>query len=565
MNDLDELKTLLFGAEKEVLDSIQQRVQLPEARAADIAAVLPEAIRLRHREDDELIDSLRDPVGRSMRDAIHDSPDEFADVLYPVMGPAIRKSIAQAMRTFSEQINRTLEHSLTLKGLKWRVHAARAGVPFADYVIQRSLLYRIEQAYLISRENGLLINHVHHEASHIKDSDAVSAMFTAIQDFVKESFSPDRTGRLETADMGDFTLWAVHGPHALLVCVIRGVPPRSLRADLSRILEQIHFRLGDALRDYSGDTASVTGIEEDLQRCLQFEAAQPAMAEKKSINWPAIIIVLLLVAVMAYGAWLTWQNSLERDRLAAVLDDTPGLYVANMEKVNDHFVLHGLRDPLAASLPEIARQAGLQPEQLQGDLRPYRSLDESIVLQRIRQQLQPEDGVSVSLVEGGTVLISGTASQRWLTGTRQKVAATDFGLPIRMGEIAAAEWPGLLARASELNGTRFYFSENTNLSPASVQALTGFTDEAQALATAAENIGASLTVRITGHTDGIGSLEINERLANERANFIVGRLREAGIAAMPEAAAEQAAQLDTGNNAEMRSATAEVTLLPPGR
>ena len=37
MNDLEELKTLLFGAEKQALDSITERVQKPETRAVDIA------------------------------------------------------------------------------------------------------------------------------------------------------------------------------------------------------------------------------------------------------------------------------------------------------------------------------------------------------------------------------------------------------------------------------------------------------------------------------------------------------------------------------------------------
>ena len=48
MNDLEELKSLLFGAEKQALDSIAKRVERPETRAVDVADVLPEAVRLRH-------------------------------------------------------------------------------------------------------------------------------------------------------------------------------------------------------------------------------------------------------------------------------------------------------------------------------------------------------------------------------------------------------------------------------------------------------------------------------------------------------------------------------------
>jgi len=264
MNDLDQLKELLFGAEKQALDSIAERVERREVRTVDVADILPEAIHQSHQKDAELVESLTQPVGECLQRAFRDDPQTYGDALFPVMGPAIRKSIMHALRTFTQQINEAVEHSISPKGLRWRWQATRAGVPFGEYVLQKTMRYRVEQAYLISRENGLLVGHVHHEASKIKDSDAVSAMFTAIQDFVKESFSPDRTGRLESADMGEFTLWAVHGPHALLVCVIRGVPPQSLRADLSAILERIHFRYGEAIREYKGDTSSVPEVEVEL-------------------------------------------------------------------------------------------------------------------------------------------------------------------------------------------------------------------------------------------------------------------------------------------------------------
>ena len=185
MNDLDQLKELLFGAEKEALDSISERVERLDVRTVDVADILPEAIHQSFGKDDELVESLSKPVGECLKREFRDDPQSYGDALYPVMGPAIRKSIMHALRGFSQQINQAVEHSISPKGLKWRWEASRAGVPFGEYVMQKSLRYRVEQAYLISRENGLLVSHVHHQASKIKDSDAVSAMFTAIQDFVK--------------------------------------------------------------------------------------------------------------------------------------------------------------------------------------------------------------------------------------------------------------------------------------------------------------------------------------------------------------------------------------------
>ncbi len=562
MSDLDELKTLLFGAEKEVLDSIQQRVQMPEARAADIAAVLPEAIRLRHRENDDLVDSLKDPFGHCLRESLRETPEEFSDALYPVMGPAIRKSIAHALKAFAERINQTLEHSLSVKGIKWRIEAARAGVPFPSYIIQQSLLYRVEQAYLISRENGLLVSHVHHDASHIKDSDAVSAMFTAIQDFVKESFSPDRSGRLETADMGEFTLWAVHGPHALLVCVIRGVPPRELRTELSRVLERLHFRFGEALREYHGDTSSVTGIEDELSVCLEMEAARKPESAKKGRPWALIVIALLALGLMGYGAWTAWQQAQQFQRLEAVLAETPGVYVGNIERTDSGYSLVGLRDPLAADLAAIAERAGLDATALTGQLRPYRSLDDAIQLQRAMQQLAPEVGTSIELVDG-KLLVSGVARHGWIANAQAKAATVDLGWPVDFSGVTVAEWPMLQARADELNDAQFFFANGSELAAESVQRLSDYGSRLKQLADDVAGLGGTLEIVVTGHTDASGSPARNAILARQRADAVVAALLPAGLlpariqtlAAVPQAA-------DGTADASARRATVALQLNP---
>ena len=331
MNDLDQLKQLLFGAEKQALDQISDRVERREVRTADVAEVLSEAIDRSYREDSELVESLTQPVGECLQRAFRDDPETYGDALYPVMGPAIRKSIMHALRNFSQQINEAVEHSFSAQGLKWRWQASRAGIPFGEYVLQKTMRYRVEQAYLISRENGLLVGHVHHEASRIKDSDAVSAMFTAIQDFVKESFSPDRTGRLESADMGDFTLWAVHGPHALLVCVIRGVPPKSLRGDLSAVLERIHFRYGEAIRQYKGDTATVPEVEVELERCLRFEAHEESKKSRGSVPIWMVVLLLLLLAAAAFFGYRSWTYSQQLAKFDDALRAAPGIHVTAVE------------------------------------------------------------------------------------------------------------------------------------------------------------------------------------------------------------------------------------------
>ncbi len=528
MNDLDQLKTLLFGAEKQALDSITDRVQRRETRAADVADVLPEAVHLSHRRGDDLVATLREPVGECLQKSLRDEPERYADALYPVMGPAIRKSIMSALRAFAQQINETIEQSLSARGIKWRFEAWRSGIPFGEYVVQRTLLYRIEQAYLISRENGLLIGHVHHEASKIKDSDAVSAMFTAIQDFIKESFSPDRSGRLETADMGEFTLWAVHGPHALLVCVIRGVPPRALRSDLSSMLERIHFRYADAIRDYTGDTSTMAGVEEELAGCLRFEAMQQPDDDKRRSKLPLFIVVILLAALLGFLGLNNWKVLQQKRVLENVIATTPGWYTSSLEYDDGVYYVRGLRDPLAAPISEIVTAAGLNDTQLVGDLRPFQSLDPGIIILRARTSLAPPVGVSVS-IDNDSIILVGTAPFRWIAEAEQKANSGLLQVPINLDAVTPVEREELVLAVEANREARFSFVDGTILMESDAARLEQHAVRIGQLAREAAYIGARLQITIIGQTDGIGTPERNRELAEQRVAVASSLLIEQGV------------------------------------
>ncbi len=534
MSDLDELKELLFGAEKQALDSIAQRVESREVRATDVADVLPEAIYRSHKHGGELVESLTPPVGECVQQALRDDPETYSDALYPIMGPAIRKSIAHALKSLSEQINQAIEHSISPKGIRWRLEASRAGIPFGEYVVLKTLLFRVEQAYLISRENGLLMAHVHHAASKIKDSDAVSAMFTAIQDFVKESFSPDRTGRLESADMGEFTLWAVHGPHALLVCVIRGVPPRSLRGDLTAVLERIHFRYGDAIRAYKGDTSSVPEVEVELQRCLQFEAryedvdAEESPEKSRRLPIAAIVLLLLLAGLAVYFAMGRWSEMQKADGLAAALADTPGIYAAAVERVGGMITVRGLRDPLAADVNEIAGNLGIPPENLKVSLQPFQSLAPEILVRRSERELGRPESVHFR-VEDSTLIVTGEADGAWRQRLQANFDAVDGIDSLDATGLALSGRAELLEAFDNLDGRYFYFDEGVNLASGNEEALNDYGAELEKFAATARELGYELRATVLGSTDNVGGAAVNASLANARANAVAYVLAQKGI------------------------------------
>jgi len=536
VSDLEKLKDLLFGAEKEVLDSISERVESRDLRSADVADILPEAIHTSHRNGNELTASLREPVGACLQQEFREDPQTYGDALYPVIGPAIRKSIMVALRTFAQQINEAVEQSLTPRGLSWRFQAWRAGVPFGEFVLQKTLLYRVEQTYLISRENGLLVGHAQHAAAKIKDSDAVSAMFTAIQDFVKESFSPDRTGRLESADMGEFTLWAVHGPHALLVCVIRGVPPRQLRTDLSAVLERIHFRYGDAIRSYTGDTATVPDVEEDLEKCLRLEARQEKDDKRKGLSVPLFAVLVLIAAAIAYFSMTSWQRGRDLDLLTSALQQTPGIVITAASADRDGFTFGGIRDPEAATVSSIVASTGLMGTNVEANLRPFRSLEPALIAARAERLFQPPHAISF-VVEGTRLVALGPAPLDWqarVNSSYQSLAGIE-SVEFRMSPAERArllqqvELERLAADVEALAGRQFFFTANTDFTAASTQALEPYVLDLENAEKKAADLGVSLAITVVGHSDGVGGPEINQVVARKRADAVAGRLAQAGV------------------------------------
>ena len=94
--DITQLRNLLFGKDYEALLALKAQFEDSEQYSARIASVIAEAITRREAHDGAISTALMPTVERSLTHAISSNPKRFADVLYPVMGPAIRKSIQQA-------------------------------------------------------------------------------------------------------------------------------------------------------------------------------------------------------------------------------------------------------------------------------------------------------------------------------------------------------------------------------------------------------------------------------------------------------------------------------------
>jgi len=372
------LRQLLLGPEQAAIAGLQQRLDKPHVRAEELSRIIAEAMVLRSRRDHALQKALDPLLEEALRVSVARNPQLLADTLFPIIGRAVRSAVANSLRAIVESLNETVERSVSWDAFKWRLESLRTGKPFGEIVLARSLRYRVEQVFAIHRETGLLLAHVAREEG-ARENEMISAMLTAVQDFVHDSFVETEGAELDTVELGEFNVWIQHGPKALLCAVVTGTPPRELRNALQRTLEELHSNFASVLSGYDGDTESASGMRPLLETCLV--GRQPRGGKRTASQawlWVALPVAGLLLALVVnlMVQRHRWNQAIESLRAE------PGIVLTSEETVWRGYRLSGLRDAMAADPAEIMRRAGVDPVKVNAHWEPYVSLDPRFELPR---------------------------------------------------------------------------------------------------------------------------------------------------------------------------------------
>jgi outer membrane protein OmpA-like peptidoglycan-associated protein len=389
---LAELRAILLGPDREAWDALRQRLDNPARRAEDIAGVLAEAVRL--RSGVKLRRALQPLLEESLRLSVQSNPRMLADALFPIFGKAIRKSIRSELDAMLQSLSQTLEQSFSWRSLRWRWESLRTGKPYAEVVLLRSLLYRVEQVFLIHRESGLLLQHVvaplAEMASGMKDPDMVSAMLTAIQDFVHDSVGGENEN-LETVRMGETEVVLVYGADAILAGFVRGFAPRNLSRVFQGALDAIERRKADALQSFSGDTSQFDRCRPQLEACL-LGRGKAAERRSKSLAAGVLLFGVPALLVLALLGWWTYASLTERRwvNFAHSLENEPGIVVTQTGQRGSKFYISGLRDPMAADPTLLLALAGLPGNKAEFHWEEYHSLEPPFAERRRLTELKDQ-------------------------------------------------------------------------------------------------------------------------------------------------------------------------------
>jgi outer membrane protein OmpA-like peptidoglycan-associated protein len=419
---LEQLRTLLLGREIEALS----RLQDPAHFAASVGRVLPSAVA--HASDDgQLGQALAPALEKATQSSIRRNPQTLVNILYPLIVPAISKSIGETIDKTFQSLNETLKHSLTWRGLRWRLEAWRSGTSFAEVVLKHTLVYQVEHVFLIHRHTGLLMSHVAAETAESQDPQIVSSMLVAIQDFIRDSFHGAEQQGLDALRLGELLLWSEAGPFATLVAVIRGNPPEDLHGMLAITLSRIHGEYDPLLENFDGDSSGLDGIEADLAACGAQRQLAPLSGHTGFPWWVALAVLTMLLLV---GAWSVhgWLGERRWEDYVARLRAQPGIVVTGTGRQDGKYLVAGLRDPLAADPEPMLRAAGLSPKKVAFRWLPYEGLDAPIVLKRLLASLHPPAGVTLG-IDGNRIVASGSASSAWLERARAAALTLPAGAP----------------------------------------------------------------------------------------------------------------------------------------
>jgi outer membrane protein OmpA-like peptidoglycan-associated protein len=523
-----ELRELILAPEQKALQELHQRVDDPASRTEDVGSVVAEAIQLRRQQggDEALSAALSPTVETALRESVRKDPGTMADALFPVMGPAIRRSILETLRSFLESFNQVLDQSLSVKGLRWRVEALRTGRSFTEVALLHSLVFRVEQVFLIHKKTGLPLGHVSAPSVAMQDPSLVSGMLSAIQDFVRDSFHTPQGQGINRMNVGDLDVWIEQGPYAILACVIRGIAPRDLRDRMAEALENIHREYSAQLDAFDGDASPFVRVNPELSRCLELRYREESRPRGFGFAYAAAAILFLLVA--GWIGWRTVQYS-RWERLVNVFREQPGYVVTSFGREGGKFVVRGLRDPLSADPAQLIRASDVNLATGEFHWGGYYSLDDGMVQQRAIALLAPPGGARLA-VKDGVLHVAGDATAKWVKEVQMKaplvpgVRAVEFAPELQPDQLAIAE-----ARA-QIQDTIIRFPlASAALSSTQRGALKTLAQQIQSLQNAAHAKGQEISIQVVGHTDSTGAEVSNLNLSQRRADRVAWELGQNGV------------------------------------
>jgi OOP family OmpA-OmpF porin len=526
---LNELRQLLIGLDLHELGRLQKLIRDPHEFSEEIKEWLPHSIRKLIESGQINPEDLEPFIVDAMHNSIKKNPQRLADVLFPVMGPAIRKAVAEDMKKLIASVNTSLEAGLSPKSLKWRIQAMFSKRSFAEIVIANTYVYHVRQVFFIHRETGILLHQEKDKESAELEADMVSGMLTAIRDFVQDSFKGKSGGSLDEIQAGELKILIEQGPYAIVAAVVEGQPPASYRTILMETVEALHFNHAMDLERFEGHTEVFSHSAKFLRNCLIKERKEQ---KKSKVPWPLLFILFIILAAGTYFLYLRFEQKSRFWKFVTELEASPGYHLTEVDILGNKLFVKGLCDYQAPSARNLLAKYAIDSTKVIFRLEPFISLENEMVVIRAVKFLQPPSTVEMRFADE-ILYFSGTASQEWLeraVDQATKVYGVSKADISGMNVVRENKIPEIQQIVKTIQKNCFGFE--MNIVSLDEQQQIRFDSLVQAVtqldAYNREN-GSNLMVYVKTYTSKSGNAAANLQVANRRVSEFIRLLQEAGL------------------------------------
>ncbi len=538
--DLEKLRKVLL---QEPLT--KQQAEMQRNARQMVKDVVSEAINDREKQDNSVSQVLLPVVEHAIQKSFKQQRKELIDYIFPLVGDLVRKYVAASLREFIEKTNDIIESSLSFRGLKWRYQAWRSGMSYAKYVIAQTHIYKIHQVLLIHKETGILLHSASANSVDNENSELISSMLTAINDFVADSFSTHSGGseqELAEIKTKEFSLYLKQGPSALLVASVTGTISPSAKHQLQTSLEYIHKMYVDELHKFNGDTSTFSVVESTLQACLLEEQKS---SQQKS-TWLAIVLFGVTGLFLGWLSFLYWQASNIVTTFENGLTGQNGITLTHAEVSDTRNVeITIMRDPASISIDDWMDKQSIDKDRIEVNEIPVISLASDVVTQKINNVLRQfpqimyakgrlsiQHGTESQLHTGDVILlesmlrnIPGVDSDKLLSDIShiQNIASTN--------SIDTNAIQHLLGKLiGEISNIRIEFAVNQSDIPQfEAEKIKIISEKFNKIQIVAEQLNKKPLLLVLGTSDTQGTQDRNQMLSIERAENVKNRLVQHGV------------------------------------
>lgn len=528
-SEYDHFRELLLNAERDRLDRLDAHARDAAVKLQNIPDILAVDIEKSLSGDGEsrLAVALSEATAGSLEVAVRRRPQAVVDAMYPVIGPAIRRALSDALRNMTDDLDSALRDTLSLRSWNWRLEAWRTGIPYAQVVLRHTAQCRIEHLLLIRPQSGLLLCHLAADGVTELDADAVAGMFTAINQFVRDSLSiGDPDGGIASATVGGYELAVSDGPSARLVAFVQGVPYSGLDRSLDEINEEIHATHGSYLLESAATEPDTLNLLtpahlRELNDPQNTAGGVKARTDHKFIGAALLLALLFMVvqSVMSYR----WSAKVEDIKHA--LADFPGLFVSDVDGSQRGIItIAGMIDPLASD-PGFWINERYPGIEIEWKLNRFVSLDPGLIRRRMAHRLDVPVEVVGLPNDRGVIQLEGEVSFATWYRVQQSILqeAGVSGIDFSKLRYRRKQEVDALVHTIESSSVEFIIGTSTP-TPSAREHLVDIRLAIDHLQDWSQDAQAMVILKAIGSTDEVGSESQNRILRIQRAEWLAETL-----------------------------------------